>query len=74
MTVTLSNYDISADSHDVRKWITSVQYGSGKGFPTFIVPGDYHLKIEPIVRTIEKGRRVSRRYRKWVFKEDRRRQ
>lgn len=35
LTVTLSNYDVAKNSKEVNKWITSVQYGNGEGFPTF---------------------------------------
>src|SRR5690606_6285225 len=33
ITVTLSNYDIEENGKSEGKWHTSIQYGTGKGFP-----------------------------------------
>lgn len=56
MTVTLSNYDIDQNEKKPSKWITSIQYGNGEGFPTFNVPNGYYLEIEPLIEEFEKGR------------------
>lgn len=50
MTVTLSNYDIDKNEKTVSKWMTSVQYGNGEGFPTFNFPDNYYKKIDEILR------------------------
>ena len=55
MTVTLSNYNIEQNGKDVNKWITSVQYGNGEGFPTFNFPDNTHEKLESIIRNLKKG-------------------
>jgi len=55
ITVTLSNYDIEQNGKDVNKWITSVQYGNGKGFPTFNFPDSTHKKLEPLIKKFKKG-------------------
>lgn len=55
ITVTLSNYDIQHNGKNVDKWITSVQYGNGEGFPTFNFPDKTHQKLEPLIRKFKKG-------------------
>jgi DNA (cytosine-5)-methyltransferase 1 len=55
ITVTLSNYDIVKNNTNVQKWITSVQYGNGEGFPTFNFPDHLYVKLEPIIRKLKKG-------------------
>jgi DNA (cytosine-5)-methyltransferase 1 len=60
ITVTLSNYDIIAgkkclDKRPKPKWITSVQYGNGKGFPHKTYPDGFYLELEPLIRTFERG-------------------
>jgi len=59
ITVTLSNYDIIKDhgERSVRpnKWITSVQYGNGKGFPCKRYPDGYYKQIEPLINAFEEG-------------------
>jgi DNA (cytosine-5)-methyltransferase 1 len=57
ITVTLSNYDIDKNGKDATKWITSVQYGNGEGFPTFNFPDYFFRKIEPIIKEVKKGER-----------------
>jgi len=49
ITVTLSNYDIEKNEREPSEWITSVQYGNGKGFPIFKYSNNLHLKLEPII-------------------------
>lgn len=55
ITVTLSNYDIEKNGKDVKKWITSVQYGNGEGFPTFNFPDSTHRKLESLIKKFNKG-------------------
>ncbi|MEX1002266.1 MAG: DNA cytosine methyltransferase [Crocinitomicaceae bacterium] len=57
ITVTLSNYDIEQNGKDVNKWITSVQYGNGEGFPTFDFPDNLHQKLEQLIKNCKKGNR-----------------
>lgn len=38
-----------------RKWVTSVQYGNGDGFPSKRYPDGYFKKLEGVIRTFEKG-------------------
>ena len=49
ITVTLSNYLIEGDNKETNKWITSVQYGNGDGFPTYYFSDDYYKELEPII-------------------------
>jgi len=44
ITVTLSNYDIMGDDSS-GKWITSVQYGNGEGFPYSNYPDNFYRKV-----------------------------
>jgi len=55
ITVTLSNYDIVKKDKNVSRWITSVQYGNGDGFPTYIYPDETHLELEPLIRKSKSG-------------------
>jgi len=55
ITVTFSNYDIKKNGGAASKWLTSVQYGNGDGFPTFNYPDTFYTKIEPILRKFKKG-------------------
>ncbi|MBE3144903.1 MAG: DNA cytosine methyltransferase, partial [Planctomycetes bacterium] len=55
LTVTLSNYDIEKNSKSLGKWKTSIQYGTGAGFPTQTFPDGYFNKLEPIILTFEEG-------------------
>lgn len=57
MTVTLSNYDIDKNEKTVSKWITSVQYGNGEGFPTYNYPNEYYKKIEPLIEKSKNGKK-----------------
>lgn len=56
LTVTLSNYDISKNGKNIEKWVTSVQYGSGEGFPTYNYPDGFYLQIEPHLVKYPKGK------------------
>jgi len=57
ITVTLSNYDIETKSKDTSTWMTSVQYGTGEGFPTYRFPDDFFSEIAPIIKQLDKGSR-----------------
>ncbi len=55
LTVTLSNYDIEKNSGYDGQWRTSIQYGTGKGFPIQNIKPNFYKKIEPILRLEPKG-------------------
>ncbi len=55
LTVTLSNYDISNNSKSKGKWFTSIQYGSGEGFPIQSIKDGYYKKIESIISKYKEG-------------------
>ncbi len=55
LTVTLSNYDIEKNSSSDLKWRTSVQYGTGAGFPVQKFPDGYFKKLEGIISDFENG-------------------
>jgi len=55
ITVTLSNYDIT-NSKPFDRWMTSVQYGNGKGYPSENYPDNYYKKIELIVQDSKCGK------------------
>lgn len=55
ITVTLSNYDIDKNEKIAGKWKTSVQYGNGKGFPTYNFNNGFYAKVEPLIRKIKHG-------------------
>ena len=55
LTVTLSNYDIRRNSKNRGKWKTSIQYGTGAGFPIQIFSDQYFRKLEPIILKFEGG-------------------
>jgi len=55
LTVTLSNYDIEKNTSNELKWHTSVQYGTGAGFPIQKFPDGYFEKLEKIIIDFENG-------------------
>lgn len=55
ITVTLSNYDIMLKNKPTNKWITSVQYGNGSGFPHNNYPDGFYTYIENTIRALENG-------------------
>ena len=55
LTVTLSNYDIVKNNQPENKWFTSIQYGTGEGFPTQSVQNGFYKKIEPIILKYKEG-------------------
>ena len=60
ITVTLSNYDIEKNEKEISKWITSVQYGNGEGFPTFNFSDGIYQEIEPFINSSFKGKEFIR--------------
>lgn len=57
LTVTLSNYDIEKNSKANGKWLTSIQYGTGKGFPIQHIEDGYYTELEPIITKFKTGKR-----------------
>lgn len=57
LTVTLSNYDIEKNTKTAEgKWFTSIQYGTGKGFPIQNINDKYYKKIEEIINEYKGGK------------------
>lgn len=56
LTVTLSNYDIEKNSKANGKWLTSIQYGTGKGFPIQHIEDGYYKEIESIISKFKTGK------------------
>lgn len=57
MTVTLSNYDIDTNSKTKDNWYTSIQYGTGEGFPVQKIGNGFYKEIEPMIEKINGGKR-----------------
>lgn len=57
LTVTLSNYDIEKN-HKIAegKWFTSIQYGTGKGFPIQKINDNFYEKLENIIKEFKGGK------------------
>jgi len=55
ITVTLSNYDIVANDKSRIKWMTSVQYGNGDGFPCRSYEDGFYKEIEPVISKFKNG-------------------
>jgi DNA (cytosine-5)-methyltransferase 1 len=55
LTVTLSNYNIEKNSKYEGKWFTSIQYGTGKGFPIQHIEDGYYKNLEPIISKYKSG-------------------
>lgn len=56
LTVTLSNYDIEKKSKSAEgKWFTSIQYGTGKGFPIQKIDDNYYKNIEKLILSFRGG-------------------
>jgi DNA (cytosine-5)-methyltransferase 1 len=55
ITVTLSNYDIVKNDKPNNKWYTSIQYGTGEGFPTQKIKNNFYKEIEPIISEFKEG-------------------
>lgn len=57
LTVTLSNYDIEKNTKSAEgKWFTSIQYGTGKGFPIQKINDKYYKNIEDIIKEYKGGK------------------
>lgn len=57
LTVTLSNYDIEHNPKSAEgKWFTSIQYGSGKGFPIQKINDKYYKNLEEIINEYKGGK------------------
>lgn len=57
LTVTLSNYDIEKNSKSAEgKWFTSIQYGTGKGFPIQKINDKYYKSLEEIIIEYKGGK------------------
>jgi len=57
LTVTLSNYDIDKSSKTKNKWFTSIQYGTGEGFPVQKIEDEYYKELEPLIKSLKGGKR-----------------
>ena len=55
LTVTLSNYNIEKNNKPDGKWKTSIQYGTGKGFPIQHIEDGYFKKLESIISKFKGG-------------------
>jgi DNA (cytosine-5)-methyltransferase 1 len=57
LTVTLSNYDIENNPKSAEgKWFTSIQYGTGKGFPIQKINDKYYKNLEVIINEYKGGK------------------
>lgn len=57
LTVTLSNYDIEKNKNKSEgKWYTSIQYGTGKGFPIQKINDNFFKEIETIILEYDEGK------------------
>lgn len=57
LTVTLSNYDIEYNSKSAEgKWFTSIQYGTGKGFPIQKINDKFYENIEELIKEYKGGK------------------
>ena len=57
LTVTLSNYDIEKNPKSAEgKWFTSIQYGTGKGFPIQKINDNFYKDIEELIREYKGGK------------------
>lgn len=57
LTVTLSNYDIESNSKADGRWITSIQYGTGEGFPIQKISDGHYTDLETLISKSEKGKK-----------------
>ena len=60
LTVTLSNYDIDKNTKTKNKWFTSVQYGTGEGFPVQKVEDGYYKELESLIEKFKGGKKFLR--------------
>jgi len=54
ITVTLSNYDV-INGNSTGKWMTSIQYGNGKGYPAENCSESVFDELSPIIKEFEGG-------------------
>jgi DNA (cytosine-5)-methyltransferase 1 len=58
LTVTLSNYDIEKNTKSTEdKWFTSIQYGTGKGFPIQKINDKFYKNIEELIQEYKGGKK-----------------
>jgi len=55
MTVTLSNYRIDEDKKSQDRWFTSIQYGTGDGFPSQLIQDNYYLDLRNLISEFKEG-------------------
>lgn len=55
LTVTLSNYDIRRNGKHRGKWKTSIQYGTGAGYPNQTFKDGYYQKLVRLVMDLKEG-------------------
>lgn len=55
LTVTLSNYDIRRNGRNRGKWKTSIQYGTGKGFPIQSFSDGRIKRLKQFILKFERG-------------------
>jgi DNA (cytosine-5)-methyltransferase 1 len=57
LTVTLSNFDIEKNSKiSEGKWFTSIQYGTGKGFPIQKISDNFYEKLTDLIKEFKVGK------------------
>jgi DNA (cytosine-5)-methyltransferase 1 len=57
LTVTLSNYDIVKNTKSTEgEWFTSIQYGTGKGFPIQKINDKFYKNIEDLIKEYKGGK------------------
>lgn len=57
LTVTLSNYDIENNPKSAEgRWFTSIQYGTGKGFPIQKISDNYSKNLEEVIKEYKGGK------------------
>lgn len=56
MTITLSNYNIEKSGKYEGKWLTSIQYGTGKGFPIQKIEDGFYKNLESIISKYKSGK------------------
>lgn len=54
ITVTLSNYDVT-NAKPSGKWMTSVQYGNGEGYPSRNYKDGFYKEVEPFLKQFDEG-------------------
>jgi DNA (cytosine-5)-methyltransferase 1 len=57
LTVTLSNYDIGKKSKPTGTWLTSIQYGTGEGFPIQNIDDGYYRELESLIVNFKSGKK-----------------